>query len=153
MPIKEIPTLTRKTFIPRGTTALLDAIGLTLHEASTQAVPETKEAKVTVVIITDGHENSSETYNKDQVFDLIRKLEKDHNWQFVFLGANQDAIEEAQHLGIAKERALNFTSDKEGALNMFIDLSHNITLSVNECRPLAFTKEQREKQKRNPKQS
>jgi len=147
-PIKEVNPLNHKSYVPRGTTALLDAIGFTLDKASIITVPKTQNAKVIVVIITDGQENSSVTFNKDQVFDLIKLLKEKHNWQFVFLGANQDAIQEAQHLGISSKQAMTFTSDKYGTLNMFIDLSHNINLCVNDNASLEFTKAQRTKQSR-----
>lgn len=153
MPIKEVPLLNNKTFVPRGTTALLDAIGFTLNKSSALINPKTVDAKVIVVIITDGHENSSNNFNKDQIFDLIHKLKTKHNWQFVFLGANQDAIDEAQNLGIGYENAMTYTSDKEGTLNMFFDLSHNISLCVNENAAMEFTTEQRAKQNRKTKKS
>jgi len=152
-PIKEVSPLNPKTYVPRGTTSLLDAIGFTLDKASIITVPKTQNAKVIVVIITDGQENSSTTFNKDQVFDKIKLLKEKHNWQFIFLGANQDAIQEAQHLGISREQAMTFASDKDGTLNMFIDLSHNINLCVNDNASLEFTKAQRTKQSRKNKES
>lgn len=152
-PIKEVSPLNPKTYVPRGTTALLDAIGFTLDKASLITLPKTQNAKVIVVIITDGQENSSETFNKDQVFDQIKLLKEKHNWQFIFLGANQDAIQEAQYLGIAREHAMKFSADKEGTLNMFFDLSHNISLCVNDNASLEFSKAQRAKQSRKTKDS
>ena len=93
-PIKDVPKIKIK---PRGWTALLDAIGRTLNSATKTIEPATR---VIVVIITDGLENASTEFTRKQVFDKIKHLRKTHNWKFVFLGANQDAIATAQSYNI-----------------------------------------------------
>jgi Mg-chelatase subunit ChlD len=98
-PICDAQPLTRETFVPRGSTALLDAIGKTIKDA--------KAAKPTVVILTDGQENASHHYTKAHIKDLIEQKTRD-GWTFVYLGANQDAFAEAGSIGIAPAGTVNF---------------------------------------------
>lgn len=111
-PITEVEPLSHETFVPRGSTALLDAIGKTI-KANKLNVP-------TVVILTDGHENSSHEYSKAHIKDLIEQKTKD-GWTFVYLGANQDAFAEAGSIGIAPAATMNYdtrrTSDAFRALS------------------------------------
>lgn len=149
--IKEVMGLTEKTYVPRGTTALLDAIGRTFEETRDRLFVAKKEEyyqQVVFMIITDGQENASREYSRRQIFDMIRKGEEKYKWQFVFLGANQDAIEEGSRLGVQESRSMTFASDIEGTKNMFFDLSNNITeVRVGEAQ-FAFNTSQRKKQKR-----
>ena len=96
-PLDEVGPLTRETFVPRGSTALLDAIGKTIKEGKSQAP--------LFIIFTDGLENTSLTYTKAHVKDLIEQKTKE-GWTFMYLGANQDAFAEAGSMGIS--RAQNF---------------------------------------------
>jgi len=98
-PIGDVEPLTANTFQPRGSTALLDAIGRTIKEA-TAATPS-------VVILTDGQENASREYTKAHIKDLIEQKTKD-GWTFAYLGANQDAFEEASSMGIAPGCTMNY---------------------------------------------
>lgn len=102
-PIGDVEPLTAETFVPRGSTALLDAIGRTIKN--------TKSAKPTVVILTDGHENCSREYTKAHIKDLVNQCTKD-GWTFVYLGANQDAFAEAGALGIAPATTLNYDANR-----------------------------------------
>jgi hypothetical protein len=97
-PLDKVGPLTRETFVPRGSTALLDAIGKTIKEGRFQAPP-------LCIIFTDGLENTSRTYTKAHVKDLIEQKTKE-GWTFMYLGANQDAFAEAGSMGIS--RAQNF---------------------------------------------
>lgn len=99
-PIEEVEPLTRETFKPRGSTALMDAIGRAIKEIRTKTIP-------TVVILTDGLENSSHKYTKAHIKDLVEERTKD-GWTFVYLGANQDAFAEAGSLGIAPACTMNY---------------------------------------------
>ena len=99
-PIEEVEPLTRETFKPRGSTALMDAIGRAIKEIRTQTIP-------TVVILTDGLENSSHKYTKAHIKDLVEERTK-NGWTFVYLGANQDAFAEAGSLGIAPACTMNY---------------------------------------------
>jgi hypothetical protein len=91
-PVAEVKPLDRDTFVPRGSTALLDAIG---HVLKMNLPNDT-----TVIVLTDGDENSSVKYTADHIKDLIEMREKTDGWSFVYLGANQDTITTAKNLGI-----------------------------------------------------
>lgn len=99
-PLSDVAPLTAETFQPRGSTALLDAIGKTVkaHESKTGVV---------FIIQTDGAENASNTYTKVHVKDLIEQKTKD-GWTFMYLGANQDAFAEAGSMGIAAAGTLHY---------------------------------------------
>ena len=95
LPVEKVPKLTAATYTPRGSTALLDAIGRTIKETDRrlQALPETERpTKVILVIFTDGMENASQEYTSRHISDLIALYRKEKGWEFIFLAANQDAI-------------------------------------------------------------
>lgn len=130
--IREARPLNTHTYIPRGTTALLDAMGRTIKDTRKhiEALPKgEKPGRVIFVTITDGHENHSRKYTRKQVFDKVSKMQKKHGWEFLFLGANQDAIEEASHLGIDADKAMNFVASGEGTELMFCMMSNKIAYS------------------------
>ncbi len=95
VPIEQVPELTFETFEPSGQTALLDAIGKTITNVEHQT-----DDSIIIVIITDGEENSSNTYRSKEQINQMIKQKQDLGWEFVFLGANQDAIQSAGQLGI-----------------------------------------------------
>lgn len=99
-PIGEVEPLTDKTFVPRGATALLDAIGKTIKAIEPNRKP-------IVAILTDGQENSSHKFTKAHVRDLITERQ-DKGWTFLYLGANQDAFAEAGAIGIAPVGTMNY---------------------------------------------
>lgn len=101
--VEEVPELTADTYVPRGSTALLDAIGRTIKElaAGLRALPEDEQpAKVIVAIFTDGLENASREYTSRHVSDLIKRQRDEKGWEFIFLAANQDAIATAASLSM-----------------------------------------------------
>jgi len=102
-PIHEIPELTPDTYRPGGMTALLDAFGRTIDAVGSRLAkaPESERPdKVIFVLITDGMENSSREYTKTMVKDKVKHQEEKYAWQFIYLGANQDAITEGADMGI-----------------------------------------------------
>src|SRR5690606_13208576 len=112
--LTQVPNLDFDTFQPRGATALLDAIGMSIRMATSRLLvlpPEDRPQQVLFVILTDGLENASSRFERRLVFDMIRHQRQTNNWSFLFLGANQDAISEAGSLGIPAEDAMNFESD------------------------------------------
>lgn len=119
-PIGIVEPLTDKDYYVRGCTALLDAIGLAVHKIENvqNHLPEDHKAgKVIFVITTDGHENSSKEYSYGQIKKMI-EAKKEIGWEFLFLGANIDAIGEAEKIGISRNRAVTYENDSEGvALN------------------------------------
>ena len=129
IPLDEAPELDYKTFQPRGSTGLLDAIGKTIRATNTRlhALPAGQAPpQVILVILTDGQENSSREFARALVSDMIKHQQQAHGWQFVFLGANQDAVTEARTLGISAGAAMTFSSDKRGALAAFAAVSRGM---------------------------
>jgi hypothetical protein len=118
MPIDEIDLLDRSTFVPRGSTALLDAIGRALANAYVRINdldPEDRPSGVIVAILTDGEENSSREFSYPEIAELIAKRRRKDGWEFVYLAANQDAIASAAKLAISKDDAFAFTATRSGA--------------------------------------
>ena len=111
--LKKVKNLTDKDYTPQGTTALLDAVGNTLSKM--KALPDiaAKGNKVLVVITTDGKENASKEWTHDKVKKLISELQG-KNFEFVFLGANIDAAETAETIGIKKENAIKYKNTGTG---------------------------------------
>lgn len=102
LPLKVVPELNTNTFVPRGMTALLDAIGKAIGnlDRRMQNIPKKKRPKVIVVILTDGQENASKEFKQDQIKELILNKKNKYDWDFIFLAANQDAFAEANKMGI-----------------------------------------------------
>ena len=110
----EIKPLTQEEYYTCGCTALLDAIGDAIHHIGNvhkYARPEDRPDKTVFVIITDGLENASRRYTYEKVRHLIGKQKEKHGWEFLFLGANIDAIETAGHIGITEDRAVTYHND------------------------------------------
>jgi hypothetical protein len=116
-PVAEVLPLDRTTYVPRNSTALLDAIGRTIDElgARLAALPDAERpGKVIIAILTDGLENASQRYTWGDVAARIRHQTQVYQWEFLFLGANQDAIATAAQLQIATTNAASFRSDAIG---------------------------------------
>lgn len=115
--LKGISPLTEKEYYVRGTTALLDAVGRTINKiASVQrnTAEEERAEKVLFIITTDGYENASREYSYDKVKAMIEKERDKYGWEFLFLGANIDALETAEKFGISKDKAADYHADGEG---------------------------------------
>lgn len=115
--IRAIAPLTEKDYTVRGSTALLDAVGKTINKirAVQKHIAEDYRAeKVMFVIITDGHENASREYTAERIKARIERQKQKYGWEFIFLGANMDAVTEAGKLGIAANRAQNWSADARG---------------------------------------
>jgi hypothetical protein len=120
-PVEEVIDLVvGETFVPRGMTALHDAIGKTINELNT-------DRDVTFVIITDGEENSSREYTGEAVKKMIKSCENDKQWKFVYLGANQDAVIVAKNYGIGGSNALTYTADASHTTMAFANVSSNVS--------------------------
>jgi uncharacterized protein YegL len=115
--IKAVTPITDKEYMVGGSTALLDAIGRTIHKISNaqkHTADDYRAEKVMFVIITDGEENSSREYSAEKIKALIERQKKSYGWEFIFLGANIDAVETAGRFGISADRAQNYYADSEG---------------------------------------
>jgi hypothetical protein len=111
-PIEGVPEY---VLTPRGGTALLDAVGRAINETGERlaAMPEAhRPGLVVFVVMTDGEENSSREFSKSQIKEKISHQQDKYGWQFVFLGANQDAFAEAGSMGMQAQAAANFTPGK-----------------------------------------
>ena len=121
VPLREMPQMTEKEYFVRGCTALLDAIGGAIHHMGNvhkYAREEDRPEKTIFVITTDGMENASRRYSLEKVRQMVERQKEKYGWEFLFLGANMDAIETAGRFGIAPDRAVNYNSDSAGtALN------------------------------------
>ncbi|MBO4436157.1 MAG: VWA domain-containing protein [Fibrobacter sp.] len=117
VPLAEIAPLTEKEYFPRGSTALLDAMGNAIHHIGNvhkYAREEDRPEKTIFVITTDGYENASRRYTSDRVKQMVERQKQKYGWEFIFLGANIDAIETARNFGIDEDRAANFVNDGAG---------------------------------------
>lgn len=117
VPIGDIRPLSEKEYSVRGCTALLDAMGNTVFRMKNaqKLLPKKQRAeKVIFVIITDGLENSSRKYSFEDISGMVQKQKKKHGWEFLFLGANMDAVAQAARVGIEAGRAVRYCNDKEG---------------------------------------
>lgn len=117
--ISKIEPMTDKQYYVRGCTALLDAVGEAISHignihkyAREEDVPE----KTIFVITTDGMENSSRRYTYEDVRRMIDRQKEQYHWEFIFLGANIDAVDEAAKFGISASRAATYEADCEGTL-------------------------------------
>ncbi len=118
---RKVEPMTEKQYAVRGCTALLDAIGSAIHHIGNvhkYAREEDRPARTVFVITTDGMENASRHYDADRVRQMIRRQREQYGWEFLFLGANIDAVGTAGCFGISADRAADYHSDSRGtALN------------------------------------
>jgi len=146
VPIKDAPLLTSDSYVPRGTTALLDAIGRCITELGgdlSQIDEAERPANVIVVIITDGLENASKTYTREKVFEMIEHQQNIYKWQFMFLAANQDAIQVGDDLGINTNAAMTYTADWAGTQATYAAVSSNV-IGARGGQHVNFTPQQRQ---------
>lgn len=114
--------LTDKEYFVRGTTALLDAVGktiLTVGHRLSNTEENNRPEKVIVVITTDGMENASREFTYSKVKELIKHQQEKYQWEFIFMGANIDAVEEAGNLGISEDSAYQFEASEHGVVEMY----------------------------------
>ena len=112
-PLSEVPLLDHETFVPSGWTALHDAIGRTIKVLDNELtrMPEAERpAKVLMLILTDGEENRSTEFTREQIADMVKEQQEKSSWNFVFLGANQDAVLTASGFNIPHHSSLAYNS-------------------------------------------
>lgn len=109
--VKEVKKLTKKQYFVRGCTALLDAIGKTI-----KYMEKEKSGKVLFIITTDGYENASHEFNKEQIKEMIQGHK---DWEFMYIGADIDSYSEGQSLGIDSTNIANYKKDKKGISKLF----------------------------------
>lgn len=139
--LSEVPQMTDKDYTVRGCTALIDAIGRAIHHIGNihkYARPEDVPAHTMFVITTDGMENASHQYSSDTVKKMIERQKKKYGWEFLFIGANIDAVETAAQFGIDKERVVNYHADKQGTRVLY-DTVAQAVCNVRMSQPLENT--------------
>jgi hypothetical protein len=126
IPVQSVPMLTGETYNPYGSTALLDAIGITIDSIGSKLSAmkeEDRPANVLVLIQTDGEENRSQEYSKSKIRSMIEHQRNKYNWDFVFMGANENAIMTAANYGIQDNMATAYNSNDIGTKQLFGSLS------------------------------
>lgn len=128
--VHECDNLSFFTYVPNGFTALLDAIGNSIEEVG-KRLSETKEEdkpeKVIMVILTDGQENDSRKYSADKIKSMIEHQTSKYSWEFVYLGANQDAFANSSLIGISGKSTMIYDSSKVGTLHAHNSISNYVT--------------------------
>ena len=155
--IKKVEPLTHATYAPGGGTALLDAIARTIITTGQrlEAMPEQERpGRVIVVILTDGQENSSVEYGghdgHKRVMEMIEHQTKTYNWQFLFIGAQQDAIQGGGRIGVAAANSISTANTSKGIRMAYAHTSDNLrayrAASPDEVQFMEFSAEQRDQQ-------
>ena len=130
VPIHRVEPMNDNQYYVRGCTALLDALGGAIHHIGNvhkYAREEDRPEKTLFIITTDGMENASHKYSYDKVKKMVERQKKEYGWEFLFLGANIDAIEVAGRFGIAANRAINYKCDSKGTQLNYEVLSRTVS--------------------------
>jgi hypothetical protein len=147
-PVAEIPELTRETYVPRASTPLLDAFGRGINdlEASLNKLPEAERpARVIFAVVTDGQENSSREFRKEQIEQMVRDKTEKHDWQFVFLSADLAAMRDAMGVGVHSDRILHFQKTGQGTREAWSALSKDMAdYRSDRKRRMGFVEEDRQ---------
>lgn len=125
-PVKQVPDLTSATYKPRNSTALYDGIGLTINGTGKflKDKPDSeKPAKVIFVILTDGMENASVGFDRYKIFNMIKHQREVYNWEFVFIGANQDSLAAGAAVGIPMSHSINYAQNAAGTKEVYAKVS------------------------------
>ena len=150
-PIKKVPKLTHQTYVPRAMTPLLDAIGRGINDLDQQLNDLKKSkrpSKIVFVVITDGQENSSREFRKDQIEKMIKEQDSKNNWQFVFLSADLASIADAGSYGFQAKSVMAFDKDGAGTSAMYSSLSKSVgDFRRAAANDVSFSKKDRSKQK------
>lgn len=136
--LQKVEPMTGKQYYVGGCTALIDAIGGAIHHIGNvhkYARDEDRPEHTIFIITTDGMENASHRYTSDEVKAMVKRQKEKYGWEFLFLGANIDAVETAAHFGISEDRAVNFINDHAGQALNYAGVSEAVR-TVRACAPL-----------------
>ncbi|MDO8848941.1 MAG: VWA domain-containing protein [Coriobacteriia bacterium] len=125
VPVREITSLDPGTYMPSGMTALYDAIGHTMSITNAYVAAHRPD-QVLFVIMTDGLENASREFDQRKIFELIKERQEAAGYEFIYLGANQDAYAASESIGIAADRAMNWEATPAAAAATMTRVSHNV---------------------------
>jgi uncharacterized protein YegL len=137
--LTSVPDLDSKSYRPNGNTALLDALGTTINSVGQKlaAMPEDERpSKVIFLIITDGQENSSSKFSKEQIKSMVEHQRDAYKWEFVFVGANIDAFHDGQSYGVTGQNSVGYNATKGGTHQLYSSVSSNMRsyrMSSNEA--------------------
>ena len=137
--LRKIEPLTDKQYCVGGCTALIDAIGGAIHHIGNvhkYAREEDRPEHTIFVITTDGMENASRRYTSNKVKAMVQRQKEKYGWEFLFLGANIDAVETAARFGINEDRTVNFCNDSQGQALNYSEVSEAVRM-VRSCAPLS----------------
>ena len=137
--IRGISPITDKEYYVRGSTALLDAVGKTINKIGNvqkHTAENERAERVMFVITTDGMENASCEFSYEKVRKMIEHQKSKYGWEFIFLGANIDAVATAERFGISKDRAANYNADSEGTLLNYAVISETVSC-LRASRPIS----------------
>ena len=131
--VYEVEEMTKKDYIPGGGTAMLDAIGETINTVQDRHddMGESKPDNVLFVITTDGEENSSKKFTKADIERMIKHQTNGHGWEFIFLGANMDAVKEATSIGIDATKSVSYAWDSTGTAALYSTVTSAACASKN----------------------
>ena len=136
--LSDIKAMTDKEYTVRGCTALIDAIGGAIHHIGNihkYARPEDVPEHTMFIITTDGMENASQQYSSEQVKKMIERQKEKYGWEFLFIGANIDAVETARRYGINEDRAVNYNADAKGTGILYESVACAVS-NVRKCASL-----------------
>ena len=136
--LQKVEPRTDRQYCVGGCTALIDAIGGAIHHIGNvhkYAREEDRPEHTIFVITTDGMENASRHYSADEVRAMVKHEQEKYGWEFLFLGANIDAVETAGRFGISEDRAVNFVNDAMGQALNYAEVSEAVR-TVRACAPL-----------------
>jgi uncharacterized protein YegL len=129
VPLANVPNLDARTYRPNGMTALLDAMGTTIDSLGAKLAnmqEQDRPSKVIVLVITDGEENSSRRFTLDQIKDKVSHQRDAYSWEFVFMGANIDAIGAGTSMGISASNSVSYDSTVQGTHKLYQSVSSNM---------------------------
>ncbi|MBR1852367.1 MAG: hypothetical protein IJ794_04190 [Lachnospiraceae bacterium] len=139
--LEKVEPITDKEYYVRGSTALLDAVGGAIHhigKIQKELPKEERPEKTLFIITTDGMENSSTEYTYDKVKKMVEKKKRKLHWEFIFLGANIDAVKVAGQFGVAKNRAVRYECDDAGTKLNFAVMSKLVSCARSSASALEF---------------
>lgn len=149
--LKDVPELTEETYVPRGYTALRDAIGRTINIVGKRLADmkeEERPSNVIFVIQTDGIENASREFTWDQVKEMIKKQTDEYSWNFLFFGAGPEAFDQAEVMGVSVGASMNYAASPTGTQALFASASANVSHARATGQTRDFTDEEREEASR-----
>ena len=130
--LKEVPELTKEIYYPRGMTALLDAVGKAVNTVDgrlNKYKDEYQPEKVIVVILTDGQENSSHEFKKEDLKKKIEELQKEKKWEFIFMGSDMESFDDARGMGLQASMCDSYQATSGGLRSGYASLGKSVTRS------------------------